>query len=123
MPSALQFTLYLVVMTGGLACFFQAYRTRLVTPLHKRWGIAGTAISLGGIGVVLLATYAWGWRVEQRLPEVVLWHRRLALLSSALLVLTALTGMLRIRIHTRLYVVFLPLYVASLLTAAIGYRP
>ena len=123
MPSNVLYFLYLVVMAAGLACFLQAYRMRLSTEVHKRWGITGTAISLGGIGVVLLATYLWGWRVEQRLPDVVLWHRRLALVSVTLLVLTAVTGMRRIPIHTRLYVVFLPVYIAALVTAAVGYRP
>ena len=123
MPSELLFFLYLVVMGAGLGCFLKAYRTRLDTPVHKRWGIAGTLISLGGICVVLLATYLWGWRVEQRFPEVVLWHRRLALVSVSLLILTALTGMLRIRIHTRLYLIFLPVFILALVTAAIGYRP
>jgi len=121
--SALLFCLYLVVMLAGLGCFLQAFRTRHVTAVHRRWGLAGAALSLGGIAVVLLATYLLGWRVEQRLPEVVFWHRRVALVTVFLLILTALTGMLRMRLHRRLYWLFLPLYVLTLLSAAIGYRP
>ena len=64
-----------------------------------------------------------GWRVEQRYPLVVMIHRKIALVSTALLILTALTGALRLRLHHKLYVVFLPTYIATLLTAMVGYRP
>lgn len=123
MPSAALYFLYLVVMTAGLACFIQAWRHRFVTPVHKRWAVTGTALSLGGIAVVLLGAELFGWRVDQRLPWLVTIHRRLALVSTALLILTAVTGALRVPIHTRLYVLFLPAYVLALLTAIVGYRP
>ena len=122
-PSAVLYFLYLAVMTAGLACFIQAWRHRLVTPVHKRWGITGTALSLGGIAVVLLGAEFLGWVVDQRLPWLVTIHRRIALASTALLILTAVTGAMKARIHKKLYVVFLPLYVAALVTAIVGYRP
>ena len=123
MPSAVLYFLYLAVMTAGLACFLQALRHRHVTPVHKRWGITGTALSLGGIAVVLLGAELFGWRVDQRLPWLVTIHRRIAVVSTALLILTAVTGAMRARIHHKLWVVFLPLYVAALLTAIVGYQP
>jgi hypothetical protein len=123
MPSPVLFFGYLAVMAAALACFLQAFRQRLDTPVHKRWGIVGTCLSLGGILVVILGAEMLGWRVEQRYPLVVIIHRKIALVSTALLILTALTGALRLRLHHKLYVVFLPTYIATLLTAMVGYRP
>ena len=123
MPSAVLYFTYLLVMSGGLVCFLQAYRHRFDTPVHRRWGITGTCMSLAGIVVVLVGAWVWGWRVEERLPDVVLFHRRAAYAGTALLLLTAVTGALRMRLHKRLYVVFLPVYVVVLATAIIGYRP
>ncbi|MDJ0521249.1 MAG: hypothetical protein QNJ90_04165 [Planctomycetota bacterium] len=123
MPPALLYWTYLVVMTAGLVCFVQAYRTRFVTPVHKRWGITGTVLSLTGIVVVLVGAWLGGWRVEERLPDVVAFHRQIAYVGTALLLLTAVTGALRMPLHKRLYIVFLPVYVVVLVTAIIGYRP
>ena len=124
MPSAVLFFTYVVVMTAALWCFVQAFRTRFDTPVHKRWGITGCLLSLGGIAVVLVLNYALGWKVDQRFPEVVLWHRRFAYVGTALILLIMATGALRIlRIHTRLYVVFFPIYVIALVLAVIGYKP
>lgn len=123
MPSAVLYFLYLAVMTAGLVCFVQAWRHRFTTPVHKRWAITGTALSLGGIAVVLVGAEFLGWVVDQRLPWLVVIHRRIALASTAFLILTAVTGALRIGIHKRLYLIFLPLYVAALVTAIVGYRP
>ncbi|MDA1193888.1 MAG: hypothetical protein O2894_01755 [Planctomycetota bacterium] len=123
MPPAILYFGYLTVMGGGLLCFLQAFRHRRTVALHKRWALVGTGLSLGGIAVVLVGAEFLGWRVPQRIPWLVSVHRAVALFSTALLLLTAITGALRIRIHTRLYVVFLPAYVIALLTAVVGYRP
>jgi len=123
MPSAVLYFLYGAVMGAGLFCYVRAYQTRLDTPVHKRWGLTGASLSLGGILVVLLGFYAFGWTVNERVPEVVRVHRVVALAAAAMLILTAVTGMARHKLHPRLYLVFLPLYVIALLTAAIGYGP
>lgn len=123
MPSAVLYFLYGGVMLAGLCCFLRAFQTRFDTPVHKRWGITGTAISLFGILVVVAGAWLWGWRVDERWPAVVRVHRAVALLALALLVLTATTGMMRHRIHPKLYKVFLPVYVIALITAAFGYKP
>ena len=123
LPSAVLYYVYLVVMTAGLACFLQAWRHRFVTPVHKRWGIAGTAVSLGGIAVVMLGARFLDFQVAERIPWLVLIHRRVAVVGAAVLILTAVTGALRIGIHKRLYLVFLPLYVVTLALAIIAYRP
>ena len=123
MLSSVLYFFYGAVMTAGLVCFIRAYQTRLDTPVHRRWGLTGTAISLTGILVVLVNTYAWGWRLEERWPVVIKVHRGFALAAMALLLLTAITGLARHRIHPRLYVLFLPVYILALLTAALGYGP
>jgi hypothetical protein len=123
MVSAVLYYTYGLVMLVALGCFVQAFRRRRDTPVHRRWGVTGVVLTLTGIVVVLALTYGLGWRVEQRLPEVVDVHRKLALASTALVLLVAFTGMRRIKIHKRLYVLFLPLYVATVATALIGYRP
>lgn len=123
MPSSILYFVYGAVMLIGMICFVRAYQTRLDTPVHKRWGITGTAISLFGILVVVVGAYLWGWQVNERWPDLVRVHRAVALVALALLLLTAITGMLRHRLHPRLYVVFLPVYLIALVTAALGYRP
>lgn len=114
---------YCLVMVGAAACLVAAYRTRFDTPRHRRWGLAGVATALTGVVVVLVLTYALGWRVPQRFPEVVFWHRRLAMLATALLVLVAVSGARRWKIHPPLARALLPLYVVALILASIGYRP
>ena len=123
MPSALLYYTYGLVMLASLACFGQAYRTRLDTPVHKRWGMTGMALSVGGIVVVLVLTYAFGWRVEQRYPDVVRVHRALALLATALVLFIGISGWRRWPIHTKLYLAFFPLYIATVATALAGYTP
>ncbi len=123
MSSTALYFIYLAVMTGALFCFLQAFRVRFDTPRHKRWGIAGVVVSLTGIVVVLVAAATVGWTVPERFPEVVRWHRRLAYVGTALIVLIAVTGAMRLRIHTRLYLVFFPIYVLVLVLAIIGYAP
>ena len=80
-------------------------------------------LALGGIAVVLLATYLWGWRVHQRYPEVVLWHRRIALVATALLILVAYSGWKRWPRHPLIARCAVCVFVVALLLAAIGYRP
>ena len=123
MSSALLYYVYGLVMVASLACFGQAWRTRLVTPVHKRWGGAGVGLALAGIVVVLVLTYVMGWRVDQRFPTVVRVHRLLALAATALMLLVGLTGWRRMPIHKRLYVVFMPLYAVTVATALVGYTP
>lgn len=123
MSSALLYYVYGLVMLASLGCFLQAWRTRLVTPVHKRWGASGVGLALAGIVVVLVVTYAFEWRVDQRFPTVVRVHRALALAATAMMLFVGITGWRRMPIHTRLYVVFLPLYVATVATALLGYRP
>ncbi len=123
MPSPVLYFTYLLVMAAGLVCFLKAFQSRLDTPVHKRWGITGMALSLGGIAVVLLGAWLWDWRVDERLPDVVRFHRAAAYGAVGLMVLVSVTGALRHPLHKKLYIVFLPVYVVVLVTAMVGYRP
>jgi hypothetical protein len=122
-PSAVLYFVYLLVMGGAFFCFVRAFRLRFDTPRHRRWAGTGVGLSLGGILVVVLAWRLLGWQVPQRWPEVVRWHRVLAYLGLALLLLVAASGLGRWRLHRHLYWAFFPVYGAALVTAAIGYRP
>ena len=123
MGSAILFWTYLAVMFAAAACFLQAYRVRKDTPRHKRFGITGVALALSGIVVVLALTYDLGWHVDKRSPEIVLWHRRVAYVSTALLVLTGLSGMLRWKVHPLVARVSVAVYFVALALACLGYRP
>ena len=60
-------------------------------------------------------------RIPHRDPDVVvLAPPKLALVATALIVLVAVSGARRWRIHKRLYLVFLPLYVVTLMLALCG---
>lgn len=121
-PSLLYWT-YLAVMAAGLACFVRAFVLRRETPRHRRWATTGVVLTLGGIVVVLIVYRVLGWEVAKRSDEIVLWHRRLAYLATAMVVFMAVSGARRWPIHKQLYRVFFPLYVITLLLAIIGYRP
>ncbi|MGE0190550.1 MAG: hypothetical protein AB7T63_00780 [Planctomycetota bacterium] len=123
MGSAILFWTYLAVMFAAAVCFAQAYRVRKDTPRHKRFGIAGVLLALGGILVVLALTYVMGWRVPHRFTEVVLWHRRVAYVSTALLLLTAWSGMQRWPRHPLIARVSVAVYLVALALACVGYRP
>ena len=123
MASTVLYWTYLVVMGASLVCFFRALALRHQTPRHRRWGIAGVALAIGGIVVVVVAYRVFGWVVDQRYPSVVDWHRRVAYAATALVVLVGVSGARRWPIHKQLYKVFLPLYVLALALAAVGYQP
>ena len=123
MPSPVLFLIYMTVMGAALLCFWRAFFTRRFTPIHKRWGITGVCLDLGGTAAVLLASRVLGWTVVERSHEVVLWHRRFAYAASVMVVLVGLSGWLRWRIHTRLWPFFLPVYTTTYVLALCGYWP
>ena len=123
MGSTTLYYLYAIVMLAALYCFVRAWQTRFVTPIHKRFALIGVALNVGGVLAVIVAHRLWGWQVNHRIEDVVVWHRRLAYVSSALIIFIAITGALRMHIHKRLYIVFFPLYIVVLVTALVGYGP
>ena len=123
MPSTALFVVYMTVMGAALGCFWRAFFVRRFTPIHKRWGITGVALDLGGTAAVLVAGKILGWHVDERSHEIVLWHRGFAYAASAMVVLVGLSGWFRWRIHTRLWPVFLPLYTTTYALALCGYWP
>ena len=123
MPPLVLYPLYLGVMGAAALCFVMAYRRRHVTPRHMRWALTGLALDLAGTLVVLVFYRLLGWTIPAAFPLVVFWHRRLAYVSTGLLLLVALSGWRRWRLHPRLAVVFLPLYLVTLSLAIVGYWP
>ena len=122
-PIAL-YLVYAVVMLAALGCFILAYRHRLDLPVHKRYGILGIALGLGGVVVVIALSWAFGWTVPARHGEIVDIHRRwFAPASTVLMLFVGVTGALRLRVHTRLYTLLFPLYLVAVATAIVGYWP
>jgi len=117
------YPLYLGVMGAAAVCFVMAYRRRYVTPRHMRWALTGLVLDLAGTLVVLVFHRLLGWGIPAAHAGVVLWHRRVAYVSTALLLLVALSGWRRWPVHPRLAVVFLPLYLVTLALAIVGYWP
>src|SRR5262245_43843486 len=114
---------FLLVMGAALGCFWTAFFTRKNTPVHKRWGIAGAAVDLLGTAAVFVTSRALGWKVPPRDASVAEVHRAFAWVATALVLAVAGTGIARARIHTRLWVVFLPVYTATYALAVLGYAP
>ncbi len=123
MPSTLLYPVYLLVMGGALTCFVLAYRRRHDTPRHVRLALMGLALDLGGTLVVLLVHRGLEWPMHVALPTVTLWHRRLAYVSSGLLLLVAFAGWRRLPLHPALGRALVPLYALTLLLAVLGYWP
>ncbi|MCP5068122.1 MAG: hypothetical protein GY946_16290 [bacterium] len=124
MPPAALYAVYAAVMLAALGCFILAYRHRLDLPRHKRFGISGIVLGLGGVAVVIAVSWAFGWTVPTRHADVVWIHRRFfAPASTLLMLLVGISGGLRWRIHTRLYPLLFLLYFCAVATALVGYWP
>jgi hypothetical protein len=122
-PAPVLAAVFLTVMGTALVCFWAAFFTRKRTPVHKKWGIAGTCVDLLGTVAVFLCARVLDWKVPPRDPGIAAVHRAVAWAATALVLLVAATGMARARIHTKLWAVFLPVYNATYLLAVLGYAP
>jgi hypothetical protein len=118
-----QFLVYAGVMAAALGCFLAAFATRKDTPVHKRWGIAGVSIDLGGTAVVLFVYRVLGWTAPPNDPDLVRWHRGFAYAATALVVLVGVSGWRRWPLHTRLWPAFLPVYAVTYALALLAYWP
>jgi hypothetical protein len=114
---------FLAVMGAALCLFWAAFLRRKTLRVHKRLGIAGTAVDLLGTLAVVLAVRVLGWDVPPYHPRVAVVHRAFAYVATALVLLVAVTGARRDPIHTRLWPVFLPVYTATYLLAVWAYAP
>ena len=123
MAPTLLYPLYLGVMGAAAFCFVTAYRRRYVTSRHMRWALTGLALDLTGTVVVLVFYRVLGWSIPAAFPVVVFWHRRCAYVATALLLLVALSGWRRWRVHPTLGRILLPLYLVTLGLAIVGFWP
>ena len=123
MAAGLLYPLYLLVMGSAALCFLAAYRARARTPRHMRLALTGLALDVTGTLVVLIVHRVLGVPMHVEHALVVVWHRRCAYASTGLLLLVALGGWRRWRIHPLLGRIFLPLYLVTLAVAIVGYFP
>jgi hypothetical protein len=123
MPPQVLYPVYLLVMGAAAACFVAAYRSRTSTPRHMRLALTGVALDVAGTLVVLVVHRGLGWEMPPFDLTVVIWHRRFAYLSTALMLLVGVGGWRRWRIHPLLGRVFLPVYLVTLALAIVGYFP
>jgi hypothetical protein len=122
-PGEVLFVAYGLVMTAALGCFAKALATRKNTPVHRRWGISGISIDLGGTFLVWVAYRFFGWTVVPRDPALVSWHRGVAYFATTAALLVGISGWRRWRIHPRLWPVFLPLFLVAYVLAGLAYWP
>jgi hypothetical protein len=123
MPPAVLYCAYMVVMGGAATCFVTAYRRRHDTPRHVRWALTGFALDMAGTLVVLVVHRGLGWELPATDLGVVLWHRRLAYVTTGILLVVVLGGWRRWTWHPPLARAFLPLYLVTLALALVGYWP
>lgn len=114
---------FLVVMAAALGCFVAAYRLRRDTPRHLRFAVAGTLVDVTGTLAVLLTHRVLGWSVPAHDATVALVHRGCAYVVTALLVVQAVGGARRWRVHKRLGLPFVVLYAATYALAVAAYAP
>ncbi len=99
-PEPVERSTYVLLSSLALILLFSYWQ-----PLGATiWSVTNT------VGVYLFyAGFAFGWG--------------LVLVATFLILLTATSGALRWRIHTRMYLLLFPIYLATVASALIGYKP
>ena len=114
---------FLLVMGAALACFVKAYRVRLDRRRHVRWAATGAAIDVAGTITVLVVSKGLAIHVPVRDAGAASVHRVLAYAATVLLATQVATGIARVRVHPTLGRVFLAVYAAAYVLAAVAYAP
>jgi heme A synthase len=114
---------FLVVMAAAVVCFLRAYALRKHTPRHVRWAVAGVAIDLFGTVAVLVSHRGFDWTAPPYDATVATVHRLCAYVATALMLVQAVTGARRARIHRLLGLPFVILYVVTYALAVVAYAP
>jgi len=113
-----------LVMLVALGCFVQGFRVRKSdNRLHQKLGKAGALLVIVGLVAVEVLLRGFGWNFPVR--DVATLRIHIAVASGALVVLLALayTGMKGPkRLHVKLYVLFFPLYLATVVTSVLAFR-
>jgi len=112
------------VMFGALLLFVRAFQVRRSDqPLHQRLGKWGASLVITGLVALEVVARGFGWKFPVRSPTVL--HVHIAVATAALVTLIALvwTGMRGPRrVHVRLWPLFFPLYVATLVLSLFAFK-
>jgi hypothetical protein len=113
-----------LVMLVALGCFVQGFRVRRSdNARHQRLGKTGALLVIVGLVAVEVLLRGMGWTFPVR--DRTLLHVHIGVASVALTLLLALvfTGMKGPkRVHVKLYVLFFPAYVATVVTSVLAFR-
>lgn len=113
-----------VVMFGALLLFARAFQVRRTNqPLHQRLGKWGACLVFAGLVAVEVVARGLGWSFPVRSQTTL--HVHIAVASVALVTLIALvwTGMRGPRrVHVRLWPLFFPLYVATIVLSLFAFK-
>jgi len=113
-----------LLMLAALALFIQGFRVRRRdNALHQRLGKLGALMVIVGLVAVevLMRGLHWDFPVRDR----TLLHIHISVASAALALLLGLvvTGMKGPKsVHVKLYVLFFPLYAATVVTSLLAFR-
>ena len=113
---------FLAVMGAAVAFFWAAAANRRHPRLHVRLALIGAAIDIVGTLAVFVTGRWLGWEIPPADAGLALVHRGFAYAATALLVVQATTGFLRLRAHPALGVLFLLVVTATYGLAIFAYR-
>jgi hypothetical protein len=124
MDPTLLASVFLLAMGGAVACFWKAASLRHVDlHAHVRWAVRGAVIDVVGTLLVIATQRVLGWHVPAAFPTVALVHRAFAYLATAMLIVQAVGGFRRWRIHPSFGLAFLAVYTATYALAVVAYGP
>lgn len=113
-----------VLMGAALGLFVRAFQVRRTNqPLHQRLGKLGALIVFVGLVAVEVLARGLGWEFPIRsatMLRIHIWVASFALAVLALLVWSGIRGVRRL--HVRLYLLFFPLYVATVVLSLCAFR-
>lgn len=105
-------------------CFVRAFAVRRSdNAAHQKWGKAGAVVVVAALVVLEILMRGFGWAFPVRSAPMLHAHIAVASLSLLLIVALAVTGKMRIRsVHVRLYLLFFPSYVATLVLSFLAFE-
>lgn len=112
------------VMVTALVLFVQGFRVRRSdNPRHQRLNKLGTLLVVVGLIAVEVLLRGLGWHFPVRDAGVLRIHITVASGALAVLLLLAFTGMKGPKaLHRKLYVLFFPLYLATIVTSLLAFE-
>lgn len=112
-----------VVMFTALYLFVRAFQVRRRDlALHQRLGKSGALLVFVGLLAVEVLARGLGWEFPIRSESMLRIHIWVATLALAVLILLVVSGMKRWRaLHIRLYLLFFPLYVATIVLSLFAF--